>query len=292
MHNIRDNSGFVLLIVLLVLAVAGTILAASARRSGRQTLEAGAAQRELQVKWAALSCRAICLPLAEEILKGRSAKQGRPCTRVRRNMVLGGLPLTLILSDEQAKANVNMLVGRHGRSVAAARINQLQAHLRRPQPVYLRPFQLRVRSISAVPMFYASVDQVFVFEHPSQLIEQEADEPSPLDRITCWSSGKVNFKRAEPAVIREATAGLLTEGQLAELVALRNEARDCTLTEAIQHLQLEKEQIEAIKKVLTDTSSCHSLWVIARGPTRKWHRLYVSQRGDMENDSRNWTFQW
>ena len=55
MRPSRRRSGFVLVMVLVVLAIAATVLAATARRSCALALRAGAAQRDLQVRWAATS---------------------------------------------------------------------------------------------------------------------------------------------------------------------------------------------------------------------------------------------
>lgn len=289
-----NNSGFVLLIVLVVLTVAGTVLAAAARRCGREALEAGSAQRALQVKWGALSSRAVILPSAAKILGARAMEDSRPRASLRWKVVMGGVPFDLILSDEQSKANVNMLVHRFGRDVAAASLAELQSRLRRAFQVRLRPAEVRAGVISAVPIRYVGLDQVLVFEHPSELVDAdpESEEASALGRITCWGGGKVNFKSAEACVIRRVAAGVLTETQVAQLVEFRESSPDCTLAEAVRQLQLTKKTLTALNEVLTDESRCHSLWVVGRGRTRSWYRLYVDQLGDMENDSQQWSFQW
>jgi len=115
-----QQPGFVMLIVLVVLAVAGSVLAITAGHCCRQALAAGAAARALQVEWGSLSCRAVCLPGAEALLAGESARLGGPVSTVRRTVVLGRVRFVLVASDEQAKADVNLLEHRFGRDVASA----------------------------------------------------------------------------------------------------------------------------------------------------------------------------
>jgi len=102
----------------------------------------------------------------------------------------------------------------------------------------------------------------------------------------------LNFKRAELPVMREVLAGLLSERQLDELKEFARNVPDCTLEEAFLGLKLPKETAALLRSVLTDTSSCWGLWVIAVGGTRNWYSLYVAQAGDAQNDSQRWLFTW
>jgi len=284
--------GFVLLIVLVVLAVAGSVLAITAGHCCRQALAAGAAARALQVEWGSLSCRAVCLPRAEALLAGESARLGGPVSSVRRTVVLGGIRFDLVASDEQAKADVNLLEHRFGRDVASAKVADLQSPLRRALQVTLRPSGPDRNVVSRIPIGYTCPDQVFVFDHPQQLVPTGVRCESPMQRITCWGGGRLNFTRADPAAIRHVTAGLLNDEQVFSLCELVAQRPGCTLAEAMKHLGLELGKTELLKAALTDRSRCQALWVVARGSTRNWYRLYVDQLGDMENDSRRWSFQW
>jgi len=87
----------------------------------------------------------------------------------------------------------------------------------------------------------------------------------------------VNFKRAEADVLREMLDGLLTQSELANLVSFRDGSPDCALAEALAQLRLEKDRAERARSAMTDTSSCHSVWVVAQGATRRWYRFCVSE---------------
>src|SRR5438132_1522253 len=102
--------GYVLLLVLFVIALAATAMAAVCRMSLAKSLHASRAAADLQRRWAVLTTRSVLLPQAEAIL----AKPGEPVSEVRREIQLGGQSFTLIFGDEQAKANVNLLYAQSG----------------------------------------------------------------------------------------------------------------------------------------------------------------------------------
>lgn len=278
MRRRGDNSGFVLLMVLVVLAVCGTILAASARRCCNQALLAGSAREQLQLKWGGLSCRAVCLPAAERMFQTADPAEGKPVITARRELDLGGIAFELIVSDEQSKANVNVLEKRFGAEGLAAGIHRLQGRSRKALPVKLRPGE---PAAGADPLRrrYESFEQVFAIKHPSELVPTNRREDSPVHRLTCWGTGMLNFKRAEPAVLRTVLAGMLTQSQLSDLVKFRQKQPDCTLDEMLRHLKLRKKQAAALRGALTDMSLCHSLWIVAHGKTRSWHRFYIARGG-------------
>ncbi len=188
---------------------------------------------------------------------------------------------------------IQHLVGR--RSLESS-LRRLQAGTRRPLHVELRPSPPPKGLISNAPMVYSSFERLFVVGHPSELIDPEAPGDGIMVKATCWGSGLVNFKRADPDVMREAAAGTLTESEIARLVQFRGEEPDCTIEEAISDLehtlQLPEERAGKLRTALTDISLCHSLWIVAEGPTRSWYRLCVRQLGDAANDSQQWTFVW
>ena len=284
---------FVLLMVLVVLAIAGTVRAAAARRCGQRALRAGEEERALQTKWGMLSLEAICLPRAEEMISetAKHMEEG-PVVSLRRTLRLGGEDFHMILSDEQSKANANLLANRMGDADLADSLRLLQARSRESLQVQLRPRRQTADPAAAAPIRFESFDQLYAFEHPSLLVNPDPQETSAVDRVTCWGSGQVNLKRAEIAVIRQVLEGLVTESQLDRLERFRRETPDASLAEILGHMELSKEQLERVTHFVTDTSRCHSLWVIALGKTRPRYRLSVAETGQTENDSRYTAFAW
>ena len=68
----KRRDGFVLLTTLVVIALAGFLLAGIARRSLLRAMETVSAQEDLQQRWALASLRRSLLPYAEEILQAQA----------------------------------------------------------------------------------------------------------------------------------------------------------------------------------------------------------------------------
>jgi hypothetical protein len=161
----------------------------------------------------------------------------------------------------------------------------------------------RAEVISAWPRLYQSYAQLYPDARPADLlggaaapaddVARRVNAPGVADAVTCWGSGQVSFRRASRDVLRVTLAGLADEGQIDELIAYRQDVPGGPAAEAVGRLELkDQDRAEALLKALTDTSRCHGLWLVARGSTRSWTRLYVKQEGDAENDSAQWAFQW
>jgi hypothetical protein len=198
----------------------------------------------------------------------------------------------LVVSDEQAKANVNFIMAKKGRVDVEAAISALQSDQPRALAVRLRPSTPDPRVIRRYQLVFGSYDQVFVAKGPRDLVVGSLGEPAGQGRVTCWGSGRVNFRSADVPVMRVVLAGILDETQLDLLKKYRAAVPDCTLDDALKQLELTKDNLQKAQDILTGDSSCQSLWVIARGKSRDWYSLHVAQAGDAENDAQSWTFSW
>lgn len=282
----RIQPGYILVLVLIVLAIAGSILGGLSLGHCSEALQAAEAQRQLQLKWGLKSCRDLLMPQAETLLteKGRSNSLGQ-------KLQMGDIAFYLLLSDEQSKANVNLLSARRGDPAMAEDVQNLQSHSLAPLPLELRPSPTG-DGISRFPLRYRSLDQLFAFKHPSELINPESDDTNALASVTCWGSGLMNFKKASSDALKCVCRGILDDSQLKKLMDFTESQPDCRLNEALAPLKLTKETTKLIKNTLTDKSSSFSLWIVAQEDSRRHYRLYVSQTGDAETDSYFWTFAW
>lgn len=139
MKTHRPARGFVLLIVLMVLAICSTVLAMAIRRSADKAILANQALRDLQVRWGNITAREAILPVAEKIIQEQEKAEGVPLVEVRREIVLGGLRFQFVLGDEQAKANVNLLARQGGLGGLSNSLRRLQLDQRRMIEVRLKP---------------------------------------------------------------------------------------------------------------------------------------------------------
>ncbi len=298
MRQRNNNSGFVLLMALAILVIAGTILATTSRRCCGRALDASAARRALQVRWGTLSLQATCLAAGEDLLTRDSVEFERPVVWAGRQIVLGGMTFHVVVSDEQAKANVNAIAHSRGDRTVASALSALQSGLSGALHVVPRPQEEAVepgapgKLDTELPILYGSYEQLFDLGHPSQLFARQSFRPAAIERVTCWGSGQVNFRRADPAVLREALLGALDDSDVGKILTFRQEHPDGTLGELMKHLDLKSSKALKAADLLTDTSACHSVWIIAEGSTRKWYRLYVQQFVGADSSSGQWVFQW
>jgi hypothetical protein len=290
MTRASRKPAFVLIMVLAVLAVTGTFLAMASRRSCRKATEAGMATRELQVRWGSLSCRSSVLPDAEAILRS-AAQPGTAAPFVRRPLTLGGMKFTLILGDEQAKVNVNWLASRLAAENLQASLSPLTGGGFTAPAVALRPAAVKGTAGRDLPARFRSLDQVFAFDRPGQLVNS-ATGGQAAARLTCWSDGQVNFRRADAAVLRTMLQGSVAAPLADALAACSAETPDLSLSQALIQIGATPEQVTAAEAILTDNSGSHSLWVVAEDQTRKWYRLYIDWSGGSGPDAVWWAFQW
>jgi len=273
---VNRRHGFVLVMVLLVLAVAGTSLTLVARESCRHALRAAEAREQLQCKWGSRSIRDYCLPQAERLLQAKEAETDRPEVEAPGRVELGGMTFDWVVTDEQAKAKVNCLAMKRTNSGLAGALRALQSGLVEAPHVELRPLELPSGPPASLARPYRTLDQLFRGLTPEQL-GSFGGMPGAAGRVTCWGSGQVNFRRAEPIVLRETLAGVLTEEEITKLVRFRRKAPDCTLLEAMDALELPGERRGPAMEAMTDMSRCHGLWVRATGRSRRWCRLYLDE---------------
>jgi hypothetical protein len=289
----------VLLIVLLVLTIAGAALAGAVRRSCRKALAANDAQRQLQQRWGVRSCRDTFLANAEILLAA-----GRETIR-RETIILGGWTFHLVLSDEQCKADVNRLAQDLDLENLRRTLNNLQSSTGRPLPL-----QDDLAALQANPFdgrasrYYTTYDQVFRYGRPAELMDASLASQSPAGAITCWTDGRVNFKRAPKETVKTVLKGKLTDAQTAALLQFASQHPDGTLAEAIEYAELDAGAAAAAKSHLTDRSGCYGVWVIVETPRRTWYHFFVTDvvnvfqtdqtdhAGYQPGDGLPWTFHW
>lgn len=281
----KTKPGFILLMVLAVLAVGGTMLAIAARRCGQDAIRAGAAQRDLQVRWGQVSCQATLLPVAGQLLQEQDDQRQPNCPaacEVRQSVTLGELTFTLIVGDENAKANVNVLNNQTGgentlAAQAALRdsLAKLQADDLRPLPAQLRPLDDSALDDSPRPIRYPTYDRVLALNHPFDLAGNSEDEGAAIRRrMTCWGSGQLNLRRAELPAMQAVLGPYLNNAQMALLDQARAAPKSNVQT-SLSQLQLTKSQMERVSPLVTDASDSCTLWIIAQGRNRSWYRLCV-----------------
>lgn len=289
-----QSKGFALLLVLVVLAIAATVLAGLSRNSCQTALDAAAAQRRLEAKWLLRSASRQLLAQAETILVDQSGKEDKHLRTAWRTLEVGPWTLTAAVSDEQAKANVNLLSDQFGQIDLAATIRRLEAPTGRVS-ILLRPTSLPDPTIARSPRLYRSYDQIFVFDHPRALLDADRTTLFGGSGITCWSNGKLHVHRSDDQAIRSVLRGLVDRIVIEQLLAYRRENPDSSLTELLESLDLGDNGPLLRAKLrlgLTETSRSHSLWLSLSGTTSSHLLFAIDQQADGAHDAIRRSFTW
>ncbi len=283
--------GFALLLALVLVLLAGVALAGVARRSLVGAVEARQAVEDLQRRWAVASLRKTFLPRTERLLEaaergdapaGADAHGHPPRPERRERFRLAGLRVELVVTDEQAKLNVNPLVRQAGRAEAQSLVRRLVREVCRVGPrearVALRPLAAEVilsDAEEAMPPL-GSYGQVFEAAGPEVLLGS-ARRPGLAAAVTCWGSGTVNIRRAPREVVMQACARDVGRAVVGRLLAERESGPYRPLEAMLKACDdIDDRDANRLGDRLTDVSTCHGLWIVVRGAQRTYTSLAVA----------------
>jgi hypothetical protein len=301
-RNVRTNRrhprGYVLLLTLMLLAIAAAALAGACRAALQKAVLATRAQDDLQRRWGVVSCRAALLPKAERVL---AASGDRTSPEARVEVTLGGRPMALVFGDEQAKANVNLLYALGHRDGADRAVRGVVGTIGADLRVELRPILIQapdndlsepeqpkhplqanrdeqeLLDFEVQPVFEAW-GQIFPGAKPTALLRRRGTPPSVAGSLTCWGDGTANVRRASSETLLRVCDGVLRSAEVRKLIAARDKDPDFDLWEVMDTLKLPDDRYDNAEQLLTDRSSCFSLWIVTRGGGgREWYDLAVSE---------------
>jgi len=323
--------GYILPLTLALLVLAATLMTAVSRIALRRAADARVATDDLQRRWGAASIRKAVLPRADQILTlAHRAAPARPNpARVDLTLRLGRFSYDLVVSDEQAKANLNAILEEADASRGESRLRSALAgsglanQVRfRPTigPLFLPPTDSGAptppppsadpeMAVPNPPLFkrataphVSGLGQVFDGVEPGRLIQPTAGQRlAPVDLFTLWGTGAVNARRAPATALNLAAGKALSQADVSRLIAARDAmARAGGSMGGKSPAQEFKAQLaDAVASgakakanfALIEYSQCHSLWVVTRGQSRTWYDLTVI---DTSNATRPVThhFEW
>jgi hypothetical protein len=284
MRRHHRRRGYVLVVTLGLLVLAVTLMVSIGRASLRRAAAAREAAEDLQRRWGATSCRLAVMPAIESVLVDQERKVRRPVALHRARLRLGEQTFDVVLADEQAKANVNLLLEESDSANAETRMREAMTGTGIGHLIRLRPDPAIVSTVRAagggggggggggrgnastapatqplLPQRVSGFGQVFDDVPPAQLI-------GASQWVTCWGNGLVNVRRAPQSAMKLATP--LSGVEIAALLRLREGSTSGGL--------LKSANIKPRAGLhLTESSTCHSLWIVARSNRREWHYFTV-----------------
>ncbi|MAX25861.1 MAG: hypothetical protein CMJ19_15280 [Phycisphaeraceae bacterium] len=266
---------------LLLIAMAGSVLAIMAKRSIFDASDVQQAQQQLEHRWAAYSLEKSLLPRAEKVIETLLEKDPLRDEHVFKGKVefeiqLAETTYQLTLADENAKANVNQM------------IDATQTQTVSSQPIQRLLQDMQVRDIPAIQIqpyvwenatnsqAIQTLGQVFENVNPSQLVAFESIDPVVLDVLTCWGDGKLNLHSASPHAIKAVCLKQMTRGEIDKLIRARDANPRITLDAALTSAGVDKKKLGKIKVLFTEKTTCVSLWTRWETDRRTRYRLAVA----------------
>lgn len=273
----RAHRGFVLVMALALVALAAVVMVGLSRAAMARIGESRRVQDDLQFRWGLASCRTALLPDAEKLLTLAEAKEREPVAVLRATVPLGKMKFHVAVGDEQAKANVNMLVKDNTRSRAEKHLRDALSGTGLGHRIDLR-FDPKEQN----PWPIGSFGQVFDGKTSPEDWSKLRLGRAPMDRITCWGNGTLNLRRADEDAVYLLTQRVLTKGQVQNLMEKVQESERLDVQGLLAGLQLDEEQRKLIEPMLGEASMCHSVWITAEGENRKRHYLTIMDETDEE----------
>ena len=302
------RSGYVLLLVVAVMVLLMTALAALSKTSLKRALAASDARIRLQQRLGSESLEQILLQEAAGVFdrlekaaekERKGGADTRVPTQLRGAVSIGGVTFDVMLSDEDAKLNLNTVYHAVGLERTRRAIGEVAG------PAVLRSTRLMPAvpptppSIqdsrgddsvdeTIVPPAFRSWGEVFDLQRLSSTIGDDAALPNVTSELTCWAGGGVNVKRATDAAFTQTAACVLSQGAAERLVARYRESPAADLRVLIQTESSNERERLALRQLLNETSSHYSVWMdasaVARRSMRSFSVLRKTEEGSIVNE--------
>ncbi len=261
-NGAKRRSGYVLLIVLAALTLATTLLVQFATRTHLASVDALYASRDLQHRWGQQTLVDALLPRVEEVLivayelagdQGEST-DNLPATSllasVPMRIELGGIAFRVILADEGAKLNLNVLPADQGdfRKSLAGLVTMSGISYLREQGLFDRPCR--------------SWGEVFDIQK-MRLSEGDDRALAGFTRqVTLWGSGRLNIQRASREAVVNCAATVVTQSTAERLWERYEDSRRQKPAKLlISEIATSDVEKLALERLLGDGSACYSVWI-------------------------------
>lgn len=244
--------GFALLITLVVLALAAVILALGARRTTTATRVAMQAERDLKRK-CALSAGDLFLAKANRLLASTQTGKSQLLPVARFTLELSGQRVEVLLSDEQAKPNLNALAKRLPES-------DLTLLIERSGGAHAIPTQ------DPDAPFWC-LEQLSPGAMPAALLGgpwPDPTRPSLAGAVTLWGDGKLHWQTASPAALAAVLGPEVPPDKAQALVGAQQSSDDAAALDTATSRWTAKEKT-ILKFRTTDKAQAWSAWVAVGG---------------------------
>jgi hypothetical protein len=294
----KRRRGYVLVMTLGLLMLSAALLVTVSRVAVRHSLAARGAVDDVQRRYATSSINRATLDHADTILLAAEQKLRKSIPKLATHVRLGELEYEIIVTDEQAKANINALLDDSDTTRTTSRLQQaltgsgLALNIRlRPTygPIALPPAPVTQPATQPIyvgqSLHIAGVGQVFDGVSPARLIKPMiGSKLAPLDLLTFWGNGAVNARRTSAAALELAAGRSLTKVEVNRVIDARDKLYESRIGGGGEALDAFTKAVEAAAGEsaknrgnlgLVNSSRVFSVWVIARNKQREWYDWFV-----------------
>lgn len=255
--------GFVLLMVVVLIAIAAMILARLASTSLRVASVAVEEEREMRERWAVTSLRRYSFETAPRLFAGPSDPDSDEGARAVfwQDVRLAGETWKIVVAEESAKLNLAMFRGQIGSDDWSTDVELL-----------LETDSVRLKSSIESPRLRWGdwLESAGSSRSPSAEAVATATQ-----RITLWGDGRLNVMQCD-----DETLGIVWRRQFghappAVLHQMRSQQPRPTTQQMMAALDLRDSQRDKANNWITAESRCYSTWVFCRTSHRVPASLFV-----------------
>ncbi|MCA9040839.1 MAG: hypothetical protein KDA65_10865 [Planctomycetaceae bacterium] len=295
-HSKNSRDGFVLVMALGLILIAGLILAGVARQSLALATEVAHAQEELQRRWGAISTQRLLLPHAEEVLEGLATPVDPKYpprwplpARLEGEFSLGKLLFQVELVDEETKIDLNKLYYRDQQKLNRVVNDQLfnKGSYSLSKQLLIQPSSTRQRQ----PVLFYSWGQVFRIPEDLSPDQTAHEIRAVTSGVTLWGSGRLNIRRADDETIRQQAEQELPAQLIDQIIFARAEPGITKLDEVLEQVDLKGIERSTARQLFSDQSQSHALWIRVQSSRQTWTQLTLDQ-ASAETGADSQTFSW
>ncbi|MCA9214548.1 MAG: hypothetical protein KDB27_15860, partial [Planctomycetales bacterium] len=254
----KRRNGFVLLVTLVTLAIAGLLLASLANRSLTLAMQAETEAAETQLHWGAVSVReAVVQTLAE-------VPTQQPAVELSEEWDLNGVTFRVVVENENTKLNLNRLLPTLGNE-SLAKLTQCLTSA----DIKLSP------STDTASLPFTSGGQVFAFDDKSdgQLTVDWLRKRAR--HMTCFGNGRIDYLATDERVVRalfEAIEQPIVGQKLLQATGLNSTK---SLDDVLEFKAIDEDSKRVLQRWITDKAEFRTIWLVGETRTRIAESLSV-----------------
>ncbi len=274
---------FALAAVVVCLVLVSVALVGMARLSLQMAAETRRFKRDLQMRWGARSCQATLLQVAPELFdrleqESRDQEQPGPApAELSYRFALGGTRLDIWLRDESASLDLNTAYHYLGRSRLETSVRRLVGP-RSGQLLRLRP-AVPSQGKPDVEDKGEGEDEVLpiAFQGWGEVLRTERLRsaatrmilPGLTARVTCAAGTGLNVRRASDSVIEATCEMVVSAGEAKKVSEACREVPRPHIYRILEQVGIDRRDQLLLQELLTEQSTCYSIWIGARDAQRR-----------------------